>query len=298
MKQRLSVIVLTYNEASRLLPCLESVTWADEIIVVDGGSTDKTVEIAEKFTFHVYVSTLLGPDNPGGFSDQRNFALGKASGDWVLFLDADERVTPELAKEIQTRILFGASATHPVYDIRRKEHFFGIYSPHTHGQAWQARLLRRGYAKWDGRRVHEGLIFEGTTGVLHQYIQHFSKETVAHYVSTMNRYTSLEAEEAVKNNQPLARTPWRGMIHAFCYRYFHLGSYREGTFGLVMSLMFGFYSYLSWTKHWELCKNAGSIPGRTRPALRTAFTGGLLRGVWIGFGLVKKGSRRLRRTAQ
>lgn len=297
MKQTLTVIVLTYNELSRLRACLESVAWADEIVVVDGGSTDATQEIAREFTPHVYVSDLLGPDKPGGFSDQRNFALGKATGDWIFFLDADERATPELRAEIEKRLL-GQDESHTVYRLRRREHFFGVYSPHTHGQSWMTRIVRRGYGQYDGRLVHEGIIYDGTMGDLKTTLLHFSKETVSHYVATMNRYTSLEAEEAVRNNQPLARTPWRGMIHAFCYRYFHMGSYREGTFGLLMSLMLAFYSYLSWTKHWELAKNRGDVPGATRPALRTALTGGLVRGVWLGVGLAKRSARSVRRSAQ
>jgi len=286
-----SVIVLTYNEAHRLRPCLESVAWADEIVVVDGGSTDETREVAGEFTPHVYVSDLLGPDKPGGFSDQRNFALGKASGDWVFFLDADERATPELAAEIQKRLLCGPDEGHTVYRLRRREHFFGVYSPHTHGLSWMTRIVRRGQAKYDGRLVHEGLIYDGTMGDLQSQMLHFSKDTVAQYVATMNRYTSLEAEEAVRKGEPLARTPWRGMIHAFCYRYFHMGSYREGTFGLLMSLMLTFYSYLSWAKHWELAKNVGQVPGESRPSVATAVTSGIVRGAWRGFGQLKRRGR-------
>ncbi len=289
--RKFSVIVLTYNEAHRLRPCLESVAWANEIVVVDGGSTDNTQQIAREYTPHVHVSDLLGPDKPGGFSDQRNFGLERASGDWVFFLDADERATPELAEEIKRRLLDGLDEGHTVYRLRRREHFFGVYSPHTHGQSWMTRIVRRGGGKYDGRMVHEGLVYEGTLGDLQSEMLHFSKDTVAQYVSTMNRYTSLEAEEAARAGTPLARTPWRGMIHAFCYRYIHMGSYREGTFGLLMSLMLAFYSYLTWTKQWEICKNAGQIPGQSRPAWRTALTGGLLRGLWLGFGQAKKRAR-------
>ena len=295
MRRNLSVLILTYNEAARLTPCLESAAWADEIVVVDGGSTDSTQEIARAFTPHVYVSDLLGPDKPGGFSDQRNFGLDKVTGEWVLLLDADERVTPDLAEEIRSRVLNEGDEGHAAYRVRRREHFFGVCTPHTHGQAWQTRLVRRGHGRYDGRLVHEGLLLDGTLGDLEGYIQHFSKDTVAQYVATMNRYTSLEAEEAAKTRLPLARTPWRGMIHAFCYRYIHMGSYREGTFGLLMSLMFAFYSYLTWAKHWEVCKDADQATRETTPARMTMALAGGLKSLWHGTGALKRLSSGLRK---
>ena len=295
-RHTLSVIVLTYNEAHRVRACLESVAWADEIVVVDGGSTDDTREIAREFTPHVHVSDLLGPDRPGGFSDQRNFALDQATGDWVFFLDADERATPELRAEVEARLLNGPDEGHAVYRVRRLEHFFGVLSPHTHGQSWLTRLIRRGGGRWDGRRVHEGVAHEGTQGDLHAYFLHYSKDTIAQYVETMNRYTSLEADELVRADRPLARSPWPSMIHAFLYRYTHLGSYREGTFGLLMCLMLTCYQYLVWAKHWEKCKDAGLVPGRTPPGALTTATAGLFGGLWRGLGQLKggrsKGGRR------
>jgi len=293
-----SVIILTYNEAHRLRPCLESVAWADEVIVVDGGSADSTLDLARQFTPHVYVSDLLGPDRPDGYSDQRNFGLDKATGDWVFFLDADERITPELAEEIKSRLLGETEEGQVAYQMRRREYYFGVCTPYTHGEAWVDRLIRRGDGCWDGRLVHEGLLLQGTMGSLNGYLLHYSKDTVAQYVATMNRYTSLEAQEMMRNGSPLPRTPWPRMIHAFLYRYFHLGSYREGAFGLLMSLMFVFYSYLTWTKHWELCKNAGTIPGESGPARRTALMGWTLGGLWHGFSRIKARARTLGRASR
>ncbi len=295
MKQTLTAIILTYNEAHRLRPCLESVRWANEIVVVDSGSTDRTLEIAHEFTPHVHFSGLLGPDKPGGFSDQRNFGLAQATGEWVLFLDADERVTLELAKEIQGRILGNSPENHTAYRLRRREHFFGVYSPYTHGQAWQTRLLRRGSGAWDGRLVHEGLTHRGTLGDLQGYIQHFSKDTVAEYVTTMNKYTSLEAEEFSRSGGKLAPSPWPGMIRAFCYRYVHMKSYREGQLGLLMSLMFAFYCFLSWAKQWEVCKNSAPASTQTQPSRLTASVAGGLSLLWHGAGTIKRRSPRLRK---
>ena len=293
--QTLSVIVLTYNEAHRLRPCLESARWADEIVVVDGGSTDDSTAIAREYTAAVYVSDLLGPHNPGGFAAQRNFALDKATGDWVFFLDADERVTPELRAEIETRLLGSHDEAHTAYRVPRKEHFFGVYSPYTHGLALQTRLLKRGAGRFNERLVHESMVYEGTCGDLNGFLLHFSKDTVAEYVSTMNRYTTLEVAELMKTNTPLARSPWSGMIRAFLYRYIKMQSYREGAFGLLMSLMFAQYQFLMWAKHWEMCKNEGRIPGETHAAPFTAAVCGLFHNVWEGLGGIK---RRLRRTAR
>lgn len=293
--QTISIIVLTYNESHRIRPCLESVAWADEIVVVDGYSTDGTADLARKYTPHVYLSDLLGPSKPGGYSDQRNFGLDKASGDWVFFLDADERVTLELQTEIERRLLGADDEGHCVYRVRRLEHFFGVASPYTHGQAWQNRLLRRGQGRYDGRLVHEGILYEGTRGDLLAYILHYSKDTVAQYVETMNRYTSLEAEELVRTGMPLARSPWREMTRAFLHRYIHMQSYREGTFGLLMSLMLTFYQYLVWAKHWEQCKNEGRVPGKTHAGPLASLTGGVLSGLWHGAGHLKRGGLALLR---
>jgi hypothetical protein len=289
----ITVIVLTYNEAQRLRPCLESVRWADEIIVIDGHSTDDTTKLAQEFTPHIYLSDLLGPKNPGGFSDQRNFGLSKASGDWVFFLDADERVTPQLRTEIEERLLGDVDEGHVVYRVPRLEHFFGVPSPYTHGDGRQWRMMRRGRAQWNHRLVHEGLVFEGTAGDLVQPMLHYSKDTVGQYIATMNRYTALEAEELMKAGTPLARSPWPSMCHTFLHRYINMRSYREGTFGLLMSLMLTFYQFLVWTKHWELCKNQGLVPKVTRPRPMASAVYQCWSGLWHALSNVKRAMRRI-----
>ena len=106
---------------------------------------------------------------------------------------------------------------------------------------------------------------EGQVADLDGFLHHFSKDSIAHYVETMNRYTTLEAAEAFKRNPLPSRWPVPVIFRSFFHRYIYMESYREGVFGLLMSLMFAFYSYLTWAKHWELAKNAGIIPGQTRP---------------------------------
>jgi glycosyltransferase involved in cell wall biosynthesis len=286
---RISAIVLTYNEAKRLGPCLESLLWADETIVVDSFSTDDTVQVARCYTSLVYRSDLLGPDKPGGYSDQRNFAMGKATGDWLLYVDADERVTPALAVEIRAAVSASGSAGPAAFRMRRRENFFGVATHFTHGPSWQTRLVRRDAGQWNSRAVHEQLRVEGAVSDLNEYLQHYSKDSIAQYVETMNRYTSLEAAEAFKKKRRPPRSPLPGMMRNFLQRFIYLESYREGAFGLLMSVMFGFYSYLTWAKHWELAKNAGVAPAESRPGMFTRFIAAGLHGAWRSFGAIKRG---------
>lgn len=254
------VAVLTFNEAHRLRDCLASAAWCDELIVVDGFSTDNTVAIAHEFTKKVYLSDRLSPKNPGGFSDQRNYALDLATSEWVFFLDADERFTPELVQEIQSRCQQGVSEDVGAFRVRRREHFFGVYTPYTHGEASLVRMLRRGRSHWNGRLVHEGVSFEGRLESFTEPILHYSKDSIADYVITQNRYTTLEAQQAAIDNVQLAASPLFGMLRTFLNIYIYKGSYREGAFGLVMSLLFAQYSFLCWAKRWEMEVKAGRLP--------------------------------------
>jgi glycosyltransferase involved in cell wall biosynthesis len=256
---KVSAVILTYNEQTRLRECLASAAWCDEVVVVDGYSTDDTVAVAREFTDKVFLSDRLGPSKPGGFAEQRNFGLEQASSDWVFFLDADERFTPELGKEIRERLQKGISEDVTIFRVRRREHFFGVYTPYTHGEAWQTRMLRKGAAKWDARLVHEGLLTEGKTDSLDGYLLHFSKDSISDYLTTQNRYTSLEAEQAVADGLPMAKSPFMGFIRTFLNLYVYKGSYREGAFGLIMSLFFAQYNFLCWAKRWEIEVKAGRI---------------------------------------
>jgi glycosyltransferase involved in cell wall biosynthesis len=264
---KVSAIILTYNEEARIKDCLASATWCDEVVVVDGYSTDNTVAVAREYTDKVFLSDRLGPSKPGGFAEQRNFGLEQASGDWVFFLDADERFTPELGKEIRERLEKGIPPDVTIFRVRRREYYFGVYTPYTHGEAWQTRMLRRGKAKWDTRLVHEGLLTEGKTDSLDGYILHFSKDSIYDYLATQNRYTSLEAEQAVADGLPMPKSPFPGFTRTFLNLYVYKGSYREGAFGLIMSMFFAQYNFLCWAKRWELEMKAGRIkPDQPRVA--------------------------------
>lgn len=185
---KLSVILIARNEAANIRACLESVAWADEIIVVDSGSSDSTVEIAREFTSHVY----LHPDWPG-FGPQKNRALDYATGDWVLSIDADERVTPELRAEIEA-VLANPSADG--YYIPRLSQFCGQF---VHHSGWRPdyvlRLFRRGLARFSASWVHESVICEGETAKLKQSLLHYSYLTRADVERKIQHYSAAAARQ-------------------------------------------------------------------------------------------------------
>ncbi|MDX3904406.1 MAG: glycosyltransferase family 2 protein [Pigmentiphaga sp.] len=180
---RLSVIIITRNEARNLAECLESVRFADEIVVVDSGSTDDTVDIARRHGARVEITT----DWPG-FGPQKNRALDLATGDWVLSLDADERVTPELAAAIGQAL---RSPAHDAYDMPRLSSFCGRFIRHS---GWWPdrvlRLFRRGTARFTDDLVHEKVVAGGSVGHLTPHLLHYTYPDLDSAIAKMNRYSS------------------------------------------------------------------------------------------------------------
>lgn len=184
---KLSVIVITHNEAAVIGRCLESVSWADEIIVLDSASTDGTGDIAR--AHNARVSTVT--DWPG-FGPQKNRALALATGDWVLSLDADEWVSPELRAEI-VRVL-GTSRQHAAFRMPRRSSYCGRVMRHS---GWWpdrvTRLFQRGAARFSDDLVHERLIGDGTTGTLTEPLHHEAIRDVEHAIAKMDKYSTAGA---------------------------------------------------------------------------------------------------------
>lgn len=184
---RLSVIVITRNEASNIEACVASVAFADEIIIVDSGSTDDTVERARAAGAHVTVTA----DWPG-FGPQKNRALDLARGDWVLSIDADERVPPQLAAEIQSVL---AAPQHVAYAVPRLSSFCGRFIRHS---GWWpdyvVRLFRRGSARFTDAPVHEKVVAEGATGTLQAHLVHYTYPDLHSALVKMNRYSTDAAQ--------------------------------------------------------------------------------------------------------
>jgi len=189
----LSAVLITRNAAALLEPCLESVAFADEIVVVDSGSTDATAEIAERRGARIVQKEWLG------FGRQKQFAVEQARHDWVLCLDADERVSPELAASIRAAL---AAPVAPVYRMPRRNRFLGRWLAHGEGYPdWSPRLFNRMNARWSDDLVHEKVLFAVTPGTLQGDLLHDSYDDLSAYLERQNRYTTLAARQAYERGR-------------------------------------------------------------------------------------------------
>ncbi len=183
----LSVVLITHNAAEQLADCLASVAFADEVVVVDSGSSDGTGELAARYGARVIAREWLG------FGPQKQFAVEQAAHDWVLCLDADERVSPELAASL-VRALEAPAAQG--YRMARCNRFLGRWLRHGEGYPdWSLRLFNRRHARWSDDAVHEKVLLQGPAATLAGDLLHESAEDLARYLDKQNRYTSLAAQE-------------------------------------------------------------------------------------------------------
>jgi glycosyltransferase involved in cell wall biosynthesis len=187
MAAALSLCVITRDASAMLGACLESASFADECIVVDSGSVDDTVEIARGGGARVIVQTWLG------YGAQKNYAVSQASHDWVLCLDADERVTPELAASIRRAMAAPGAAV--AYRMARCNRFLGRWLRHGEGYPdWNVRLFDRRHARWTEDPVHEHVVVDGAVAKLDGDLLHESADTLESYLAKQNRYTTLQAQ--------------------------------------------------------------------------------------------------------
>jgi glycosyltransferase involved in cell wall biosynthesis len=238
-----SVVVITKNEADAIERCLRSVHWADEVIVLDCGSTDRTVEISQKLGARVSVTT----DWPG-FGPQKNRALAQATGDWVLSLDADEWVTADLRDEILNVISRPDGAT--AFRAPRLSSFCGRFMRHS---GWWpdyvTRLFRRGAARFSDDVVHERVIAEGKTGTLREPIMHETFVDLDELLQKMNNYSSLAAKDMRHGGRKagLAGAVLRG-LWAFIRAYFLRGGFLDGREGFMLAVATAEGTYYRYAK--------------------------------------------------
>lgn len=243
----ISVIIITKNEERNIAACLESVQWADEIVVVDSGSTDKTAEIARGRGAQVFVNQWPG------YGAQKNFAVEHASNEWILSVDADEIVTPELRDEI--RAVVKASAGCAAFRIPRQLVFQGRFLrwggcyPN-----YQLRLFRKGFARYNDALVHEKLIVNGAISRLKGSLLHYSYDDLADYIKRFNLYTSLIAREKFAKNTKFYLWHYFRFPLRFVKTYFIKLGFLDGQAGLDWALLSSFYDlvkYMKLKEQWE-----------------------------------------------
>jgi glycosyltransferase involved in cell wall biosynthesis len=242
MTVRLSVAIITLNEEHNLADCLASVSFADEIVVVDGGSSDGTCEIARAAGARVITHTEWA-----GFGPQKNLAIDACAGDWILSIDADERVPAALRDEI------GATLRNPafdVYEMPRRSHYCGRFMQHS---GWWPdyvrRLFRRGAARFSSAPVHESLHTDRTTGRLQNPLEHWSFRTMEQVLDKVNRYSSLSAPIVVARGGRLS--VGTALLHgaaAFFRTYVLKRGFLDGSHGLMLAISNAEGSYYRYIK--------------------------------------------------
>ncbi len=243
---RLSAVVLTLNEADHITDCLASLSWADDLLVFDSYSTDDTPALAESAGARVCQSTFHN------YAQQRNAALAAVDSDWVFFVDADERATPELAAEIR-----GVMGNRPEagWYVPRHNYIFGRL---TRGAGWypdyQLRLFRNGRVRYE-REVHEIAVVDGETGHLQHPLIHYNYRDPAHFHATQQRYTDYDARELQRAGVRVRPYTYLTQpLRHFYWRFITLRGYQDGLHGLRLS---AYMAYYEWLKYWKWRKMKG-----------------------------------------
>ncbi len=250
-KPRISAIVRTRNEEKNLEECLESISWVDEIVVVDSHSTDRSVEIAKKYTDRIIVR-----DWPGHIA-QSQFATDQASNNWVLSMDADERVTPELRDEIIDLDL--SNTSHDAFDMPRRHFFMKRWINHS---GWypdrKIRLFRKDRCQWGGYNPHDVVKVPGSMGRLKNDLVHYIYTDISHFAHTKNNYSTATAGDHFKSGRKARFADFTlRPIYAFVYRYFIRLGFMDGLAGFVICVEEAHGVFLKYIKLFEIEKKLG-----------------------------------------
>ena len=253
MRQKLSVVVLTRNEEKNIERCLQAVKWADEIVIVDDKSTDKTIDIARQFTSKIIVS-----ESRGNLSKQRNIGIDNSSGDWILQMDADERVTAELKNKIANLLENGSDFA--AFSFIRMNNFCGKFLKFGgEGSHKSLRLFKAGMARFHGR--DDRIEVSGKVCDWDAVMEHYNSPSIEHYVLTQNFYSQTEAEDLNKSLRIISKKQLRkelisGPIKLFFKIYIKRKGFKDGLHGLVFAVLSAWRRFLIYAKYWELNKES------------------------------------------
>ena len=246
MRPLISILLPTFNSAATVRETLESVKWADEILIVDSFSTDRTLEIGREYGARIIQHEYLNS------ARQKNWAAPQCKHEWVLQIDTDETLEEGSREEIEAALQ--SSETVDAFRLPRKNHVLGRWM--RHGGIYpdyQTRLFRRDQGRWIEREVHAHVVVPGEVRNLKRHIMHFGMPNLSKQLRNLDRYTRYEADELRKQG---IRFGWSRVILrpwlVFLHRYFWLRGFLEGWRGLILCGYFGIYDFLSQAKLWEL----------------------------------------------
>lgn len=244
----ISVAILTKNEEAEIKECLDSLKFADDVIVIDDFSNDDTAKIAQSMGVKVFRSKLNGD-----FSKQRNFAISKAKNEWVLFVDADERVPEKLKEEILRAIKENKDVS--AFSVKRDDYFLGKLLKHGEtGNIKLVRLIKKGSGKWT-RSVHETYKTGGIVVNLEYALKHYSHKNIRGFVKSINMWSTLHANA---NNEEGKRSDLYKIVFYppahFLNNYFFKMGFLDGLWGFAFAVIMSFHSFLAWSKLWMLQK--------------------------------------------
>ena len=249
-------VVITKNEESNIADCLASVRWTDDIIMVDAESRDRTVDLARDCGAKVFVRPWPG------FGLQKNFGMAQASSDWILILDADERVTEELRKEVRTCLEQWRPGAPVAYRIPRRNFFYGAWvSGGGVYPDYQVRLFRRGLAQYNDVAVHENLIVDGEIGTLAGHLDHYTERRIRDHFKKFGLYTTLAAQEKAKTVRTVGWTDlvFRPLV-VLVKTYVLKQGFHDGVRGLIVCVFASMYTFVKYAKLWDATRQAVSHP--------------------------------------
>lgn len=245
-----SVVTVAKDEERNISDALESVKDFEDIVVVDAFSTDSTVEICKRYHVRIFQQEWQG------YARQKQRAIDYANKQWVLLLDADERVSPELKQEISV-IVSNQNPNHGFY-IPRKNFFLGKWIKHS---GWwpdyTIRLFRKDSAYIEEREVHEKVVVKGQTGYLKNPLEHYTYRSISEYIKKMDNYSTLAAREILsKNPQPSMTSLFLRMTIRPIFTFFRIfilkQGFRDGIHGFILAMLYSFYTFLKYLKAWEM----------------------------------------------
>ncbi|HMK61289.1 MAG TPA: glycosyltransferase family 2 protein [Dissulfurispiraceae bacterium] len=242
----ISVAIITHNEELNIGDALASVSEFGDIVVVDSFSSDKTLDIARKYTERIYQHEWQG------FARQKQTAVDYARNEWVLVLDADERVPPDLKKEIQAAIL---ALGNDGFLIPRKNFFLGKWI--RHGGWWPdevLRLFRKKSGAFDLREVHEKVVVKGVVRTLAEPLEHYSYRSLSEYIKKMESYATLSAKTYIRENRrPSLKSLIVNPASTFIKMYILRRGFLDGVHGFLLAVLYSFQTFLKYAKLWEMC---------------------------------------------